>query len=217
MKNLTFILLIIIAFISSCDPDSKTDRKLSVSVDSLINANQVENKLIDSTELLNNQIKQQNSQDSIESLSIKGYVVKKLSGNHKYGGKTKVEYKSLWQVISEDIKKSDKEMQTKEEKESRISFDKKEYFGGQIRIDIERGTIGSANTEMFSVIIKDSSETEVFRTKLGSDIPNYSSSSDAWWNISIIGIDKKIKTPFYIYIVDKLEDEPFKFEVNSIK
>jgi hypothetical protein len=154
-------------------------------------------------------------QDSIDAAQIKGYSVKKLSGKHKYGGVTKVEYQSLTDLIAEAKKESQKEMWTKEKLQSRVDAYKSACIGGKIRLDIERTTIGSANTEMFSIIIKDINENELYRVNLDSSIPNYS--SENWWNIGFCYIDIRIKAPFYVYVVDKLEDAPFKFEVTPIK
>lgn len=156
-------------------------------------------------------------QDSIDALQIKGYGVKKISGKHKYGGSTKIEYQSLQQLIAETKKKSEGEMWTKEQFQSTIAALKSVSIGGQIRLDIERTTIGSANTEFFTIVIKDSSENELFRKTLDSDTPNPSRSNDNWWNIALCTVDKKIKAPFYVYIVDALEEAPFKFEVTAIK
>jgi hypothetical protein len=158
---------------------------------------------------------QQARQDSIEATQIKGYSIKKLSGKHKYGGVTKIEYQSLAQLIDEAKQQSEKEMWTKQKLQSTINAYKSSCKGGQVRLYIERTTIGSANTEMFSVIIKDTNESELFRVELDSDIPEYS--SDNWWNYGYAYIDKRIKVPFYVYVVDKLEEAPFKFEVTSIK
>ena len=160
---------------------------------------------------------QQARQDSIDAKQIKGYSVKKLAGKHKYGGITKIEYKSLSQILSELEKEAEKEMWTKEENQSKIDAYKSISKGGQIRLDIERTTIGAANTEYFSIIIKDIDEKELCRFDLDSDIPETPNSNDYWWNISIQQIDKRIKAPFYVYVVDRLEDAPFKFEVTPIK
>ncbi|MCI1265107.1 MAG: hypothetical protein LKG19_00950 [Saprospiraceae bacterium] len=158
---------------------------------------------------------QQTRQDSIDATQIKGYSIKKLSGKHKYGGVTKIEYQSLAQLIDEAKKQSEKEMWPKEKLQSTIDVYKSGWKGGLVRLYIERTTIGSANTEMFSIIMKDTNENELFRVELDSDIPEYS--SDNWWNYGYAYIDKRIKVPFYVYVVDRLEDAPFKFEVTSIK
>ena len=158
---------------------------------------------------------QQARQDSIDAIKIKGYYIKKLSGKHKYGGETKIEYQSLAQLLDEAKKKSEKEMWTKEKLQSTIDAYKSGLKGGLVSLYIERSTIGSANTKYFSVIIKDTNESELFRVELDSEIPDYS--SDNWWNYGYAYIDKRIKVPFYVYVVDRLEDAPFKFEVTSIK
>jgi len=156
-------------------------------------------------------------QNSIDATQIKGYSVKNLSGEHKYGGVTKIEYKSLFQLLSEIEKDAEKGMWTKEAKQSKLDTYKSIYKGGQIRLDIERTTIGAANTEYFSIIIKDMDENELYRVNLDSDIPETPNSNGYWWNIRLQGIDKRIKAPFYVYVVDKLQDAPFKFEVTAIK
>lgn len=154
-------------------------------------------------------------QDSIDAAQIKGYSVKKLSGKHKYGGVTKIEYKSLAQLIDEVKVQSEKEMWQDGKLESTIDVYKRAWKGGLVKMYIERNTIGAANTDMFSIIIKDTDENELHRAELENNIPNYS--SDDWWNFGYAYIEERIKTPFYVYVVDKLEDAPFKFEVTSIK
>ena len=160
---------------------------------------------------------QEARQDSVDAMQIKGYLVKKLSGKHKYSGVTKIEYKSLSQILSEIEKKAKKEMWTNEDKQSKIVAYKSFSKGGQIRLDIERTTIGAANTEYFSIIIKDIDEKELCRFDLESRIPETPNSNDYWWNIGIQTIEKRIKAPFYVYVIDRLEDAPFKFEVTPIK
>ena len=162
--------------------------------------------------------KKQALTDSIEQSPTKeGYSIRMISGKHKYGGSTKIEYKSLSQILSETEKKAEKQMWTSEDLQSTLETYKRLYKGGQIRLDIERTTIGAANTEWFSIIIKDLAENELYRVDLDSKIPETPNSNDYWWNLSIQGIDKRIKPPFYVYVVDRLEDAPFKFEVTSIK
>jgi len=156
--------------------------------------------------------------DSIDALQIKGYSVKKISGKHNgYGEKTEIEYQSLPQILAETKKESEKEMWTKEHFQSEIKMEKFIYVGGQIILHIERTTIGSANTEFFTIIIKDSDENEILRKTLKSDIPDPSYSNDTWRNFALCSVDKRIKTPFFVYVVDAIEEEAFKFEVNAIK
>ena len=156
-------------------------------------------------------------QDSLDAIQIKEYSVKILSGKHKYGGVTKIQYQSLTQLIADAIKDSEKEMWSKEKLQSRIDLYKRACIGGIIRLDIERTTIGSANTEYYSIIIKDIAENELYRVDLESDIPETPNSNDYWWNIHREWIAKRIKAPFYVYVVEIGQDAPFKFEVTAIK
>lgn len=216
MKKLIFMLLILSGLTAiSCNSNSGgksvddetqaiKDREMAVQ-DSIQKANQL-------------QAQQQAQQDSIENSQIKGYSVKKISGNHKYGGKTKIKYTSLSQMISDLEKKAEKEMTSKEDLKYDIDLYKETSFGGQIRLDIDRGTIGAADTEYFTIIIKDiNDENELFRQKLGSRTPNYYSSRDDWWNIAIVSLKERIKAPFYVYVVDGLTSDNHKFEVSAIK
>jgi len=156
-------------------------------------------------------------QDSIESSKIKSYTVKKISGKQKYSGeKTSIKYNSFNQEIKSIKERADKEMWTKEKLESTITELKQLSIGGTIQLDIERLTIASANTEYFSVIVKDSNDTEIYREDLKNSIPNTPSGSENWWNIATVFVPKRIKAPFYIYVVDKLDGTPFKYQVTAV-
>jgi hypothetical protein len=172
-------------------------------------------KVIDSVKNAKELELEQLCQDSIEALQIKGYIVKRLVYKHKYGGVTKIVYQSLPQLFNEVRKLSKKQMWTKEKLQSTLAWYKNNCIGGQIRLYIERITIGSANTDMFSIIVNGMKGNELYRIDLDNHIPQYS--SDWWWNYGYAYINKRIKAPFYVYIVDKLEDIPFKFEVIAIK
>ncbi len=155
--------------------------------------------------------------DSIEETEVKKYIVKRLSGKHKYGGVTKIEYQSLTQLIADLKTRSNSEMWTKEKLESTIELYKNICKGGSIRLSIERPTIDAADTRFFSIIIKDKNENEKYRVDLPSDIPETPNSNDYWWNIRSEWIPERIEKPFFVYVVDRLADEPFKFEVNKVK
>jgi hypothetical protein len=160
---------------------------------------------------------EQARQDSIEQSQIKRYHARKLSGKHKYGGTTRIEYKSLYQLLGEVETQAKKEMWTDQQKLSKLNGYKMLAKGGQLRLDIERNTIGGANTQHFSMIVKDMEENEIYRVDLDHSIPETPSGNDYWWNISIEHIEKRIKPPFYVYVVDKIQDEVFKFEVTGVK
>ena len=92
--------------------------------------------------------------DSIQNASIKKFHFKKIQGSHKYGGNTRIKYKSLHQLLNETIKKSKKEMWTDNELSETIETYKKSFKGGALFLDIERGTIGHANMEYYTIIVK---------------------------------------------------------------
>lgn len=156
-------------------------------------------------------------QDSIEASQIKGYNIKRLSGKHKYGGKTELEYESLPNILAETNATAKKEMWTEDKLKEQVNLLREHHKGGHLILKIERITIGSADTDNFTVIVKDESDKEIYREKLESSVANTPSGSDDWWNIAVIGIPKRIKTPFFVYVVDQLEDAPFKFEVTAKK
>jgi hypothetical protein len=212
MRNSIFLLLsLFLIGIYSCQGPAKSTEDSS-HLDSL----KRDEFIRDSTEKA--QVRAQIVQDSIEDSQIKGYSVKRLSGKHKYGGKTTIEYESLNQILAELEKDSKKEMWTPREKRDNIKNHKEWYPGGRIRLNIERLTIGSANTEWFTIVLKDTAEKEVYRVKLGDDTPEVPSyGSDYWWNIAHIGIEKRIRAPFFVYVIERGKDEPFKFEVTPIK
>ena len=155
--------------------------------------------------------------DSVKDVGIKGYLSKLFEGKHKYGGYTKVSYMNTLQLLTNARKTSIKEMWNSEKLESKIINYKNYCRGGQLRIDIGRPTIGAANTEMFTIIIKDSADIEIFRQDLDSNIPETPSADDNWWNIEIINLEKKIRPPFNVYVVDRLQDYPFKFLISAKK
>ena len=205
MKKNLIILVGTICIIFSCKKNEETQllEEKKITKDSIANVEKL--------------LMQQIRQDSIEQSNIKGYSIEKISGKHKYGGSTTIEYKNLSQLLQDDAKEADKEMRSEVDRNERIFYFKKNYIGGQIRLDIERITIGSANFEDFSVIIKDLNDNELYRYELEPDIPETPNSKDMWWNINLTNIDKKIKAPFYVYVVDDLADSPFKFKITDIR
>ena len=156
-------------------------------------------------------------EDSIKALDIKGYLVNKISGNHKYGRTIKVEYQSLSQVLDELRSTAKREMWTDHNLKSDLSFYRSIAKGGVVTLDINRGTRGAANSDNFSVIIKDIDEKEIFRKDFVKNRPTYSSKSDGWWTYCYASIDKRVSAPVYIYVIDKLADAPFKYKVMAVK
>jgi len=145
-----------------------------------------------------------------------GNRVIRLEGNNGTNGITNIAYETFAQVKSNLEKKAENEMWTEEKKNEKIESFKSFASGGIIHLYLTRLTIGAANTKYFTVIVKDSSEKEIYREELKNDIPNTpASGSDYWWNTANIYIKEPITGSFYIYVIDALGREypRFKFEV----
>jgi hypothetical protein len=158
-------------------------------------------------------------QDTFDESQIIDYSVEKISGSHKYGGATDIEYKSLAQLIDETTKKSEKEMWGKEQLERRINSLRNSAIGGRIILEIERKTLEEAKTNQYTFIIKDLDENEIYRKRFEStetpEMPDWG--KDYWWNLDLCDIEKRIKSPFYVYIIEPRQDAPFKFKVTAEK
>jgi hypothetical protein len=147
---------------------------------------------------------------------IYGNTVFRHEGKNGTSGQTNIGYQSFGQVKAEFEKDAEKEMWTEEKKNETIDSYSRFASGGLIHLYLTRLTIDAANTEMFTVIVKDSIETEIFREVLKSKIPNIPSrGTDYWWNYTSIPINKNIKGKIYIYIIDRLgnDNSKFKFEM----
>ena len=148
---------------------------------------------------------------------IYGNQIKKHLGKNDGYGMTNVGYQTVDQLVKDLEQKADDEMWTPEKKNETIESFKKFAVGGLIHLYITRLTIDAANTEMFTVIVKDSEDNEeIFRKELKSDIPHTpSSGSNFWWNYTSIPINVETGDKVFIYIVDRLgrDNNKHKFEV----
>lgn len=146
-----------------------------------------------------------------------GNTILRHEGKNGIGGVLNVGFQTLAQVKADLEQKADKEMWTPEKKKETIESFEKFASGGMIRLYLTRLTIDAANTDMFTVIVKDSTDSnEILREDLKSNIPHTpSSGSNYWWNYSSILIPDKIDGNIFIYIIDKLggDNNKFKFEV----
>jgi hypothetical protein len=148
---------------------------------------------------------------------INGVKIKRLEGKNE-SGITNVVYHPLANLLKKIDKDAETEMWTPEQKQKKIDLYNTSFKGGRIDLYIERSTIGAANTEYFTIIIKDSKDSlELFRQDLKSKIPSVPSrGSEYWSNYKGTNITQSLTGKFYIYIIDKLgndENKKFKFEV----
>ena len=108
-------------------------------------------------------------------------------------------------------------MWTEEVKNKKLAIYDKGAPGGTIRLYITRLTIASANTEYFTVIVKDSNEVEVYRKDLTKDTPEVPNGDSYWWNTTSIWLPSKIEGSFFIYVIDKLSDDNGKFKFSVMR
>jgi hypothetical protein len=160
---------------------------------------------------------QQFLKDSIYLSSFTSFEVKKVSGKHKYGGKTNIEYISLLKLLEDSKKRGIKELLTPNEIMKNLDSDKRVYGGGLVRLNIKRNTIGAANTENFMIVIRTQDDKEILREKLDRSTAQAPISDRMWWNLKSVALPNAIEFPFKVYVIDDLEDEPFEFQVNGIK
>ena len=146
---------------------------------------------------------------------IYGNTIFRVEGKNDIGGATNIGYETLDQVKGGLIKRANTEMWTEEKKTETLASYDNFAPGGLIHLYITRLTIDAANTKMFTVIVKDTNEKEIFRKELDGDIPETPSGGNYWWNYTTIPIDKKIEGSFFIYVIDQLgsDNGKFKFEV----
>lgn len=85
-------------------------------------------------------------------------------------------------------------------------------IGGIIMIDIIRSTIGSANTNNFTVIImKDELELQRYVGK--SQIATPSNITESWINYLSVPVNKTMPNSFHVYIVDDLRMKRYYYKV----
>ena len=126
---------------------------------------------------------------------------------------TNLEYKSLYQ-----LKKKTKEEALKDSWDNERLFSKLIELefnceGGLLILRIERKTKSEANTNWFTISIKDINEKELYNTALSNSNPETKSMSGYWWNVISIPISKKIVPPYYVYVNEFGSKNKIKFEV----
>mgnify|MGYP001329895041 CR=1 FL=1 len=137
----------------------------------------------------------------------------KISGSHKYRGKTKVSWTPLTGLLENVRKEAKKQMLTDAALQAKLNTYYDGFQGGFIYLDIERLTIGAGNLELFTVVVQDSTGAEVYREKLKDEIPDYRSGD--WTNLAIVAPDHYLRPPFNVFVIDQIEDEPLNFLINA--
>jgi len=145
------------------------------------------------------------------------HTIIRHEGNNDIGGITNIGYESLEQIIEKIEKRAEEEMWAEEEKNNMIESFKTYAQGGIINLYITRLTIHAANLEMFTVIVRDSTDqNEIYRENIERDIPNTPrTDSDYWWNYTGVAIPVEVSGTLFVYVIDKLggDNNKFKFEI----
>ncbi len=112
-------------------------------------------------------------------------------------------------------KRAKVELMTPEELEFNLYAQKVRGKGGMIELNVYRVTMGGADAKMFGVVIRDTTEKELFRKNFKDRSPSIY--GYRWWNILLVNIPDKIRPPFYVYAVDKVAEKPFKYLITAKK
>ena len=146
---------------------------------------------------------------------IYGNTIFRLEGKNEIRGMTNLGYETLDQARGKIVKRAEAEMWQEEKKDETLAYYDKSAAGGIIHFYLTRLTIDAANTDMFTIIIKDANEKEVYREDLERGIPETPSGHTYWWNYTTIYLKEKIEGSFFIYVIDKMGEDngKFKFQV----
>lgn len=146
-----------------------------------------------------------------------GNSIKRLEGYNDRYHITNLGYQSLPQLIDKINKKAEAEMWNEEKKSSTINSYQSQVKGGILHLYIARITLATANTNMYTVIIKDKNEVELSREELKSKVPEVPRDNKLWTNYKVISIPTEIKEKFYVYLIDAAGMDgriKYKFEIN---
>ncbi len=147
-------------------------------------------------------------------VTIKGNTIIRVEGANDEHSTTNIKYESYEQLVASSIKRADEEMWAEEKKKKNLTYLENKAIGGYLVIFVERQSITTANSNAFTVIIKDTLEQELYRNELLDQIPEVPK-RDLWYNTDGFDIPVKINNRFFVYVIDKFggEKKRYKFEV----
>ncbi len=112
-------------------------------------------------------------------------------------------------LVQEEKKKAEIERSSPKQLEAGIERVPK---GGKLVIEVNRSTIGAANTEFFLAIVTDPQGKEMVRRYGPDDIAETPSTpGGAWWNLFIVNIPEDIGAGVKIIVVDRLDNKAANF------
>jgi hypothetical protein len=140
-----------------------------------------------------------------------GYDITKISNKNAYGS-VSIEYKPYKLLIDAKTEKLKNKFASELEIKNASS---NIPLGGQVIININRSTIGAANTEYFLyVFTKDGKE--VFRKKGSDSIAEVPfGPGGMWWNLSVINIQKDFGSEISLFVIDELSGGRDEFTIKK--
>lgn len=146
---------------------------------------------------------------------IFGYSVLRMEGKNDRKGITNVAYQPYDKFLTALEEKAKDEKWSEQKQNKEVSHYKELAPGGVIHVYVTRPGFKMANTNHFSVILKDSTEKEILHTVLQDDIPEPIAGSDYWSNHVTVPLGEKPRGSVYVYVIDKYEGAflEYKFRV----
>jgi hypothetical protein len=146
---------------------------------------------------------------------IYGNTVVRVEGKNELSGTMNIGYQTFEQAKAALEQKAQHENWTGDHKHKAIDELHKQADGGLVHLYLTSYTPDAANTDMFSVTIKDASDKhEIYHKDLPSHKPNIPSEGGRdWWNYYVLKVPKKIHGNAFVHITDKHHEHTFKFEI----
>lgn len=138
-----------------------------------------------------------------ETKNVYGHQILRVSGVNTYGY-TNISFSSSQDLI--EMVKSEGEEQMRLKEEIQKDVDMYSSISGTITLYIGRITLSAANPENLTMIVQDINGNELERKSFKSDIPETPGSDKYWWNTAtMILMNKKIKPPFNVFVIDRID------------
>lgn len=150
-----------------------------------------------------------------QTKTIEGSDVTRILGENDISVLTNVGYRSYEACIERIKRRSEEEMWTNEKKEMMLRGTEKYNRGGSILLYIERVTIAAGNFKYFTIVVRDSADTEIYREELKSDIPETPRRPrDLWSNYTSVLLPKQVSGKLNVYVIDAIgETKKYHFKV----
>jgi len=141
-----------------------------------------------------------------------GHPVLRIEGKNDKIGITNVAYQTLSEFTADFENLALKQNWSKEQKKEETEALQKPAPGGVVHFYLTRLGMKSANTNLFAIQVKDSTNTEILNKDFDADIPEPPlNGSDYWSNYVWLPLPKEVKGKIYVDVIDKTEGKNAKF------